>query len=657
MARSGPGEIEVYRSEDGAELAVVGATWHLQPKTTFESLHMELERDPVKFWRNYGSKLTGSSESPLRDPEAANTLANRNRSTPWDHSRQEFYAHFRGEPGAVYFIHFDLAKNHDSAGVALVHRDADTRKVVVDFMDGVVGQNGSEIQIAHLREQYVYELTKRGFEIRKISYDQWQCVAAGTMVNTQRGVLPVEQVTVGDLVQSRSGPKPVTKVHQFGSQETLRLTTTHGETLEATPRHRIEVLESGVFRVGEPRKPVWVWRRLDAIKVGDVVRMATSPHTLPEPPEVRLTPMDAQRLGPGTAKLRDWHSPETLTPTLAEWLGLVWGDGNVTQDGVTVTCAQHEGQDAVGVFTRLFQQPFEVRPKGNYGTVGISSRLLVLWLTENGLAKDKGAIPTSILCSPRPVQAAFLRGLFSADGSVNKNDGSISLFTASKTLAASVQVLLRTAFGLPSNVFARTRAIPLNGRVYTETHYVVNVGGSRAVFADAVGFCYQSKASILAEHRHRSGRSLYAKVKSITTAEAEVFDLTVADDPSYVANGFISHNSLESQQILKRQGYEVEECSADKTMEPYDTLFDLLTSGQLDYYIHPQFIREMQQLRRIGGKKYDHPKHGSKDVSDSVACACWKLTEFELENPDYYGQCRIVVRRNPATTFRSGLSD
>jgi hypothetical protein len=287
MAKTGPGEIEVYRSEDGAELAVVAATWHLQPKTTFESLKMEFERDSVKAWRNYGSKLTGSSESPLRDPQTVNALANRDRVTPWDHERHAFHPWFQGVPGAVYFIHLDLAKNHDSAGLALCHRDAQTRKIVVDFMDGVVGKNGGEIQIADLRELYIYELTRRGFHIQMVSYDQWQ--------------------------------------------------------------------------------------------------------------------------------------------------------------------------------------------------------------------------------------------------------------------------------------------------------------------------------------------------------------------------------SLESQQILRRQGYEVEECSADKTMEPYDTLFDVLLTGQLDYYLHPQFVRELQGIRRVGGKKYDHPKHGSKDVTDAVACATHKLMEWELENPDYYTGCYLTVRRNAATTFRPGL--
>ncbi len=287
MARSGPGEIEVYRSEDGAELAVVGATWHLQPKTTFESLHMELERDPVKFWRNYGSKLTGSTESPLRDPETVNALANRGRSSPWDYAKNAFESWFRGEPGVTYFMHIDLAKNHDSAGISLTHRDRASKKIVVDFMDGVVGKNGHEIQIAHLRELYIYELQKRGFSIHTISYDQWQ--------------------------------------------------------------------------------------------------------------------------------------------------------------------------------------------------------------------------------------------------------------------------------------------------------------------------------------------------------------------------------SLESQQILKNQGYNVVECSADKTMAPYDTLFDLLLTQQLDYYLHAQFVRELQQLRRLGGKKYDHPKSGSKDVSDAVACSVWKLIEFELENPNYFSDCYITVRRNPANFPRAGI--
>lgn len=176
MARGGPGEIEIYRSQNGAEIAVIAATWHVKPEITFESLQMEFQRDPVKAWRNYGSRLSASDDTPLRDPEQVNTFANRSRLHPYDHDHACWFDWFRGEPGVDYFLHLDLSKNRDRTGIALVHRIRATGVVVVDFMDAISARAGKEIQFADLRETYVYDLTNRGFFIRLVTTDQWNSV-------------------------------------------------------------------------------------------------------------------------------------------------------------------------------------------------------------------------------------------------------------------------------------------------------------------------------------------------------------------------------------------------------------------------------------------------------------------------------------------------
>jgi hypothetical protein len=170
---SGPGEMEVYRSKDGAEIAVVAATWHLNPKVTFDSLRLEFERNPGKAWRNYGSRLDGAAEASLKDPDLLQRTVNRVRLHPWEEDRQMFATWFRGRPGVRHFIHIDLAKNRDRAGVAMVHRDGKTGVVTVDFMDSIAARAGREIDIAEVRRRYVYEMTARGFHIERVTYDQW----------------------------------------------------------------------------------------------------------------------------------------------------------------------------------------------------------------------------------------------------------------------------------------------------------------------------------------------------------------------------------------------------------------------------------------------------------------------------------------------------
>lgn len=102
--------------------------------------------------------------------------------------------------------------------------------------------------------------------------------------------------------------------------------------------------------------------------------------------------------------------------------------------------------------------------------------------------------------------------------------------------------------------------------------------------------------------------------------------------------------SAESRQVLTEKQYEVDEVSADRNMEAYDTTIELLLDSttdarKLDYYNYPTFIREFEELKLVNGKKYDHPSKsrtgmpGSKDVTDAVACSVLKSIQHELDNP------------------------
>lgn len=87
--------------------------------------------------------------------------------------------------------------------------------------------------------------------------------------------------------------------------------------------------------------------------------------------------------------------------------------------------------------------------------------------------------------------------------------------------------------------------------------------------------------------------------------------------------------SAETRQILEKKGYRTEYCSTDRDMEAYDALIQSMLSGTLDYFQHHLFLKEMKELEVINGKRYDHPKNGSKDVSDAVAGALYMCCEDE----------------------------
>lgn len=108
-------------------------------------------------------------------------------------------------------------------------------------------------------------------------------------------------------------------------------------------------------------------------------------------------------------------------------------------------------------------------------------------------------------------------------------------------------------------------------------------------------------------------------------------------------SSFDGWQSVDSQQILSRKGFLIEEFSLDRNLEGYDTLKDAMyedrfffppAHGQTPETTYEElrdmaeagdpcavFQIEMRALELINDKKVDHPNRGSKDVSDAVAGA------------------------------------
>lgn len=92
-----------------------------------------------------------------------------------------------------------------------------------------------------------------------------------------------------------------------------------------------------------------------------------------------------------------------------------------------------------------------------------------------------------------------------------------------------------------------------------------------------------------------------------------------------------SYQSVDSIQLFKDKGYEAEILSVDRTIEPYNTLKELLHTGRLDFYDFEPLKREYIGLELIRGKKVDHNPMGSKDVCDAICGACYSCIQSEQE--------------------------
>jgi len=90
------------------------------------------------------------------------------------------------------------------------------------------------------------------------------------------------------------------------------------------------------------------------------------------------------------------------------------------------------------------------------------------------------------------------------------------------------------------------------------------------------------------------------------------------------------YNSVDSQQQLKKYGFDVKELSVDKSAAPYNCLKSVIYETRLDFYEYSPFTDEVTKLSDnslIKGAKpvIDHPPKGRKDVADAITGVVFRL--------------------------------
>lgn len=97
-----------------------------------------------------------------------------------------------------------------------------------------------------------------------------------------------------------------------------------------------------------------------------------------------------------------------------------------------------------------------------------------------------------------------------------------------------------------------------------------------------------------------------------------------------------SWQSADTLQQLKQKGFDTYVNSVDVTMEPYDNLKMALYENRVSIYDYAPLLDELRTLEKhTNGRrtKVDHPRSGSKDVSDSLAGVCFSLSKKATRGP------------------------
>lgn len=90
---------------------------------------------------------------------------------------------------------------------------------------------------------------------------------------------------------------------------------------------------------------------------------------------------------------------------------------------------------------------------------------------------------------------------------------------------------------------------------------------------------------------------------------------------------FDSFQSTDSIQMLRQAGFSTGYLSMDTSNDPYELCKSAIYDGRVSYPVNPRLISELTSLEKDTKRnKIDHPPHGSKDCSDSLAGVIYGLT-------------------------------
>jgi len=272
------------------------------------------------------------------------------------------------------------------------------------------------------------------------------CVPPDSMVAAQGGLKQLTDIEPGERVyDDEDGDARVDSKFENGEKLVKEIETSSGYTVRATPEHYFRVIsERGEYE----------WRQVKDLQPDDVIALQKG-FLDDDGAPASLLPSTAADGGTAVAEPTGLGRPreaidvpDSMTPALAEWLGLYLGDGTARESGVRVAFDDQD-EDLVEYWCELTEAVFGFEPTTRHRTdaacvIGQTGRRdLYEFLDRNDLLKDTSktaTIPDAVLESGRTCVARFLGGLFEADGTVGER--AIELYTHSEPLADQVQKLL-----------------------------------------------------------------------------------------------------------------------------------------------------------------------------------------------------------------------
>ena len=456
---------------------------------------------------------------------------------------------------------------------------------------------------------------------------QGGCVSLDTRVSTNNGLIEIGNIVPlaipvngwsknksGLIVMTDEGNKLSDECYNNGKAEVITLTTEKGYTVTATLEHRFRIIN---------KEGNYVWKHLKDIKKEDYICLQKNTYSDStfEIPEFKFKPhFNSQPV----------VLPNKTSKELGEFLGYFMGDGALSfnkNTGRLILSYDLEQKDTINYMTKSMQNLFGLTPcmqkKENDASINAfyNSTTLCHWLNHIKASKKSAKtakVPELVFQSNREFASSFIRGLFTADGTITK-EGYVSLTSISERLVKDTQLLL-LSLGIPSRIRIQKNRKDAYGK---NQLYILNIITEEGyeIFKEKIGFLSEKKNSRLQQVNKKfeyndiipnqetrlsslynyvgkgsgknrakkgsdrtfyrdimhyisktnkrnltrkklkelslkyekirnsslnwflSNNQFYDKVKNLELGETWTVDLSVPENNTYIANGFVSHNT------------------------------------------------------------------------------------------------------------------
>lgn len=368
------------------------------------------------------------------------------------------------------------------------------------------------------------------------------CFLAGAQVQTRQGTKAIEEITVGDEVLTHKGR--YRKVYNTmarpyeGTVYHIRYFGDSSHELHVTEEHPLLVVRR---KLSGMRNSDWTpeWITASELKPGDyLVTPVPQPEAVPE-----MAHTVSVEMGRGRHKPVQRETTFPMEPDFFRLLGYYHAEGHVDNEHYLTFTFHADERDYLDDTRELIERYFgkaalENKPRFNGQT-------LVLCSTEaaRAIARTFGSsiadkrVPEFVRNAPTELLVEWVRGAWRGDGSYDATKNMFRFNSVSPELAMAFRdALLRLGV-----------AASINRQLRDETRRPMYTVVISSPFNERFGTLMGVEApagSMSGSPFHMDERFMYMPIRAIEIEEMEttVYNFSVEEDESYVAEGVVSHN-------------------------------------------------------------------------------------------------------------------